>query len=267
MQPATLRRLLVFGVCLVGVGCLYLVPSMAGAPRQVGGTPVRHDLPTAQPADVSPGSTVTTGRPTTGTGTAAPTTLGSPATFLHRGDAGADNDPTSVTAGHAATARAPGRDADAPSAVGRLSVRNVDAERLTVTWPAAADDVGVVRYTVWLNGFPVLTTQQTRATLTWFNDSSTHVIQVQALDGAGNEGPSSPVLLLERPAPSEATTPPTPSPSTPPTPSPTTSSRPGRTPPTPDTENADRHVPDTDTTSAPTVAGGTGDDGSGVAGS
>ena len=80
----------------------------------------------------------------------------------------------------------------------------MDAERLTVTWPEATDDVGVVSYTVWLNGFFVLSTQQRRAILPWFNDSSTHVVQVRALDAVGNEGPSSPTLLVVRPSPSPA---------------------------------------------------------------
>ena len=82
----------------------------------------------------------------------------------------------------------------------------LDAERLTVTWPEAGDDTGVVSYRVWLNGFFVLSTQQPRASLHWFNDSSTHVVQVRALDAAGNEGATSPTLLVVRPTPSPAPT-------------------------------------------------------------
>ena len=47
MQPATIRRLLVFGVCVAGAAGLYLVPGIAGAPARLGSTPARHDLPTA----------------------------------------------------------------------------------------------------------------------------------------------------------------------------------------------------------------------------
>ena len=61
--------------------------------------------------------------------------------------------------------------------------------------------MAVVSYHVWLNGFLVLDTQQTRASLSWFNDSGTHVVQVQALDAVGNQGPSSPTLLVVRPSP------------------------------------------------------------------
>ena len=67
--------------------------------------------------------------------------------------------------------------------------------------PAYDDDTGVVGYRVLFNGFFVLATQQTRATLAWLNDSNTYVIQVRALDVAGNEGPSRPTLLVSRPAP------------------------------------------------------------------
>jgi hypothetical protein len=105
-----------------------------------------------------------------------------------------------------ATAVQPGRDENPPAAVGPLSVTRLDAEWLTVTWPAATDDVGVVSYKVWLNGFLVLSTQQPRASLHWFNDSSTHVVQVRALDAVGNEGASSPTLLVVRPSPSPAAT-------------------------------------------------------------
>ena len=49
MQPATIRRLLVFGVCLAGAGALYLVPGIAGAPVGLDSAPARHDLPTTTP--------------------------------------------------------------------------------------------------------------------------------------------------------------------------------------------------------------------------
>ena len=52
MQPATIRRLLVLGVCLAGVGGLYLMPSTVGSPadRQ---SPARWDLQTARPSIAS----------------------------------------------------------------------------------------------------------------------------------------------------------------------------------------------------------------------
>jgi hypothetical protein len=199
MSPATVRRLLVFGVCLAGVGCLYLVPSMAG-PSQRTGSPATRDLPTA-------GWTAAAGVSVTAA-TLAPESTGDliprqtswrgsvPSSAATRGD---DRQPAATRA--AATANPPGRDDNPPDPVGRLSVVGSDQARLTVAWPEATDDVGVAGYQVLLNGFLVLVTHQPRATLAWFNDSNTHVIQVRALDGAGNIGPPSPTLLVSRPAP------------------------------------------------------------------
>lgn len=194
MQPATIRRLLVLGVCLAGVGGLYLMPSTTGSLAD-GRSSARWDLQTARP---SIASVVAVTSPEL-IGTPAPSPARSPQTT------------TLPTGAHRpaarpmATAGQPGRDTNPPAAVARLSVTRVDAKRLTVTWPEASDDVGVVSYRVWLNGFFVLSTQQPRASLHWFNDSSTHVVQVRAVDAVGNEGGSSPTLLVVRPSPSPAT--------------------------------------------------------------
>ena len=232
MQPATIRRLLVFGVCLAGAGALYLVPGIAGAPVGLDSAPARHDLPTTTPTATTavPASTSGpvsfTGSPPSAPITTEPTGDGtqadqSPTT----GGAGADRRAITTTARRpAATAGAPGRDHTPPSAVGRLTVTRLDPDRLTVTWPEAGDDVGVVSYHVWLNGFLVLDTQQTRASLTWFNDSGTHVVQVQALDAVGNQGPSSPTLLVVRPSPTAPAGDPDGSGTSSPTPTPTSTS-------------------------------------------
>jgi hypothetical protein len=201
MQPATIRRLLVVGVCLAGVGALYLVPGPAGSPAGLG-SPAQRDLPTAQPsvATVVSVTTPVLAPGTTGTLAATPTAALPPTTTFRAGQPGADRLATRPPA----TAGRPGRDKNPPGAVGPLRVTNANAERLTLTWPAADDDVGVASYEVWLNGFVVLSTQQRRASLVWFNDSTTHVVQVRALDAVGNAGPSSPTLLVARPGPSPA---------------------------------------------------------------
>ncbi|HEY5784752.1 MAG TPA: hypothetical protein VIT65_08240 [Microlunatus sp.] len=203
MQPATIRRLLVFGVCLAGVGGLYLMPSTAGSPAGRG-SPGQRDLPASPPSVATVVSVATPMLEPGSFGTVAATPAARfPSTTDRRaGMPGADR-PVSRPM---ATAGRPGRDQNPPGAVGPLSVTRVDADRLTVTWPTATDDVGVVSYKVWLNGFVVVTTQQQRASLPWFNDSSTHVVQVRALDAVGNEGPSSPTLLVVRPSPSPAAT-------------------------------------------------------------
>lgn len=211
MQPATMRRLLVFGVCLVGIGCLYLVPSMAGSSRPGNSGVPRHDLPRPSPAAVTLATTAAAPRPpapltvASGGATTATTARSAPATrigALTGGEAGfpgpaEDSVPSTRSA---VTAAAPGHDDEPPGPVGELEVVNLDPRLLTVSWPAVRDDGGVVTYQVRLNGFRVLATQQTRATLGWFNDSDTHVVQVRAQDAAGNEGPSSPTLMVSRPS-------------------------------------------------------------------
>ncbi len=184
---------MVFGVCLTGVAALYLMPSTTGSPAGVG-SPAQRDLPTARPSVATVVSVATPAlSPTAATPATYPLT-----TAVRAGQTGADRPGSRPMA----TAGRPGTDQSPPDAVGALTVTRVDAERLTVTWPAAGDDVGVVSYSVWLNGFFVASTQQPRAILPWFNDSSTHVVQVRALDAVGNVGASSPTLLVVRPSPS-----------------------------------------------------------------
>ena len=174
MQPATIRRLLVFGVCLAGAGGLYLVPGLARSPGQASAPPARHDLPAPAPGPLDSVPVAAVRREP-----AAPGTAGPPA-----------------------TAAAPGRDGIPPAAVGLPQVAAATVERLTVAWPAGEDDVGVASYQVWLNGFLVVVTQRTSATVRWFNDTTIHVVQVRASDAAGNEGPASQTLLVHRPHPS-----------------------------------------------------------------
>jgi hypothetical protein len=204
MQPATIRRLLVFGVCLAGVGGLYLVPGMVRSPDQTS-APARHGRSTPAPsppngvpatAPARPGSAlITSGTlpPTAPTATGVPVR---PVAAVRREPA------TPRTAGAPATAAAPGRDDTPPAAVGLPQVAAATVERLTVAWPSGADDIGVVSYQVWLNGFLVVATQRTSATVRWFNDTNIHVVQVRARDAAGNEGPPSPTLIVHRPHPS-----------------------------------------------------------------
>ena len=97
-------------------------------------------------------------------------------------------------------------------------------DRLSLTWTAATDNVGVIGYRIWLNGFEVATTAETEAKLRWFNeDSGQHVVQIRAIDAAGNQSRSSPTLVVVRPSPEPTSTP---SESPTPTPGPTQSDRP-----------------------------------------
>jgi hypothetical protein len=97
-------------------------------------------------------------------------------------------------------------------------------DRLSLTWTAATDNVGVIGYRIWLNGFEVATTAETEVKLRWFNeDSGQHVVQIRAIDAAGNQSRSSPTLVVVRPSPEPTSTP---SESPTPTPGPTQSDRP-----------------------------------------
>jgi hypothetical protein len=222
MHAVTIRRMIVFGVCALGVGSLYLVPSIARSPEQLrlsGST----DEPTTSPVGAGPSKQRESSSPTgdrespTGDGVAsgdtAPDTQPS-ATRSKSADADGDSNQKS---GASQTKAA--KDSDPPQPVADIEASKVTTRRLTISWPAASDNVGVVGYRIWLNGFEVATTAETRARLRWFNaDSGQHVVQIRALDAAGNESQSSPTLVVTRPSP-EPTGTPTPEPSDSPTPS------------------------------------------------
>jgi len=126
------------------------------------------------------------------------------------------DDPSNRKAGADTTKAA--KDSDPPQPVADIEASKLTARRLTISWPAARDNVGVIGYRIWLNGFEVATTAETRARLRWFNDDSgRHVVQIRALDAAGNQSQSSPTLVVTRPS-AEPTPTPTPDPSDSPTP-------------------------------------------------
>ena len=94
------------------------------------------------------------------------------------------------------------------------------SDELSLSWPAATDNTRVIGYRIWLNGYEVASTAETRATVRWFNDDAgQHVVQVKAIDAAGNQSTSSPTLLITRPS-TEPVPDPHPEPPTP-TPTPT----------------------------------------------
>jgi hypothetical protein len=101
----------------------------------------------------------------------------------------------------------------------------VTADELSLSWPAATDNRRVIGYRIWLNGYEVATTAETRATLRWFNDDEgQHVVQIKAIDAAGNQSKTWSTLLVTRPSPEPTEPPPTttkPTPTLEPTPTPT----------------------------------------------
>lgn len=226
MQPATIRRLLVFGVCLVAVSCLYLLPSVSSTSSQISTSSGPHDSRTTPPgAAAGDVSGPARGTPSQSGPVASelPDPLATPRAdatpgSINRGSvvdttestgsaAAPTQEPTtqrvSAPRGQpAATAVDPRTDHVPPTAITRLWTTGTDQQELGLAWTAATDDRGSVWYEVSVNGFAVTTTQQTDATVRWFNDASTHVVQVRAVDLAGNKGPWSPTLLVTRPSPS-----------------------------------------------------------------
>ena len=254
-----MRRLLVFGVCAFGVSCLYLVPSIARSPGQV--SYPRSDRPlneVAGPTASAPVSLVrtsagpvaqrTAGTPTRrATGTEEPggglATTGAAPTFSAPTHAGATAfDPRVAT------------DDTPPDPVSAISFGPVTTRTLTVRWDPAHDDNDVIGYRVWLNGFPVATTAETHVTVNWFNnDASQHVVQVRALDAAGNESTTSPNALINRPTetPSPTTTP-TPTESATATSTPTPGPSSAQPTPTPTEQPTEQSSTPTSSTASPT---------------
>jgi hypothetical protein len=212
-------------VCTLGVLSLYLVPSVAGSPS-----------PVAMPQTANEPEPGTSGRATvrvpqagaTGIGQPVDTTLPSaegtqvpaPADEPEPVDQPSQASSRPTDEGRTAFDPADSPDSEPPAAVTTISPAKVTADELSLSWPAATDNRRVIGYRIWLNGYEVATTAQTRATLRWFNDDEgQHVVQIKAIDAAGNQSKVWSTLLVTRPVP-EPTEPPEPT-TTPTTPSPT----------------------------------------------
>lgn len=230
MRAATIRRMIVFGVCALGVGSLYLVPSIARSPEQLG-VPKANDEPTTQPAGAQPDTSPQSASPSRDRDPGAGDEVDhSPAADPAMKPADAAAQKPDNARGHStrkAVVEPKGaKDSEPPQPVADIEPSAVTANRLNLKWPAARDNVGVIGYRIWLNGFEVATTAETQARLRWFNDDSRqHVIQIRALDAAGNQSRSSPTLVITRPSPDPTDTP-TPSESPTPTAEPNDSGRP-----------------------------------------
>jgi hypothetical protein len=233
VRAVTIRRLIVFSVCALGVGSLYLVPGVAKSPEQIRLSGATDDS-TGSPAGAQSGepqqsaSTVGARESVAGGGGGSLDTAEDAPARTRTG--GADDSPDHL--GRNSGDDEVIKDSEPPQPVANIQPARVTPEQLTISWPAAADNVGVIGYSVWLNGFEVTTTAETQAQLRWFNDDSgQHVVQIRALDAAGNQSATSPTLMVTRPSPGPTATP-TPQPPGSPTPSaePSKPSHPGAKP-------------------------------------
>ena len=227
MRPVTIRRFLVVGVCTVGVACLYLAPSVARSPDPAGSgvsgdRPISRPSTTAKPAAVqSAGQAIPGARAET---SLAPEPTGNTDELADSADEPTSSSQTepkpqphlqpSRSGATAFDPKEKDRDDTPPDPVGGIRFGRVTPTELTVRWAPANDDTGVVGYRLWLDGFMVATTADTQVTVKWFNDDmGQHVIQLKALDAAGNLSETAQSVLVVKPTPE-----PTPQPSAEPTP-------------------------------------------------
>ena len=217
--------MIVFGVCSLGVAALYIVPSVAGSPSPMT-MPRTADEPAPKPAGRASVRVPQAGATGVGRPVDAPVTTAAQPPRMAPVDGPEETDeptrPRVRPTDRPRTAFAPdaARDSEPPSPVATISPAKVTADELTLSWPAATDNRRVIGYRIWLNGYEVATTAQTRATLRWFNDDEgQHVVQIKAIDAAGNSSDTWSTLLVTRPSPEPAeTSRPTPAPSSTPTP-------------------------------------------------
>lgn len=217
--------MIVFGVCALGVGSLYLAPSIARTPEQIG-VPKANDGPTRGPlgarSDKSPESASPSGDRDSLDGSQSDRQAAAPTQPSATDRQSIDADERRSSTKSADEPKDTEDDSVPPEPVADIEPSAVTVDQLSLRWPAATDDVGVIGYRIWLNGFEVATTAETQAKLRWFNDDSGHhVVQIRAVDAAGNQSRSSPTLVITRPSPDPAATPtpsesPTPTESQPP---------------------------------------------------
>jgi hypothetical protein len=214
VNPTQIRRLLVFAVCALGVGALY-VPGLSKPPQPLSSAPSPERPGPGSAGSVSPAVAVRSGAtdspggirplPADATRPVIRVLDSLPRTELDR--AGQRFRPRRAAAGATATDPNDTSDKTRPDPVSDLEVVDVTRDTVTLSWRPARDNVGVVGYGVWLNGFRVATTSKVRAKVDLFNDDlAEHVVQVRALDAAGNEGDASASMLVARPS-TEPTTP------------------------------------------------------------
>jgi hypothetical protein len=202
--------MIVFGVCAFGVGSLYLVPSIARTPEQIG-VPKANDGPTSEPlgaqSDKSPESASPTGDRDSIDGNHKDRQAAVPTQPSETDSRSIDAD-EGRSSMQSADQPNETEDSGPPQPVADIEPSAVTVDQLSLRWPAATDDVGVIGYRIWLNGFEVATTAETQAKLRWFNDDSGHhVVQIRAVDAAGNQSRSSPTLVVTRPSPDPTATP------------------------------------------------------------
>lgn len=78
-----------------------------------------------------------------------------------------------------------------PPSIPVVAASTLSSSAITVSWPAATDNVSVVSYTIYRNGNAIATQADLSLTDAGLNDGTTYVYTVLATDAAGNTSPLS----------------------------------------------------------------------------
>ncbi|HEY3763955.1 MAG TPA: metallophosphoesterase [Gaiellales bacterium] len=105
----------------------------------------------------------------------------------------------------ALTLTAPGDDARAPTAPKGLTAQATSGTRVTLSWTAATDNVGVAGYTIYRAGAPIATVAGSRTTFTdsGLAPATTYRYAVDAVDASGNRSAHTPTVSATTFAPGD----------------------------------------------------------------
>jgi large repetitive protein len=82
-------------------------------------------------------------------------------------------------------------DFNAPTAPLNLKVNRTSRTSVSLTWDAATDDVGVIKYEIYVNGLRSYVTLNTSYTVNELTAFNTYAFYVKAIDASGNVSPAS----------------------------------------------------------------------------
>ncbi len=91
-------------------------------------------------------------------------------------------------------------DTEPPTAPAAPAVSSLASTSVTLTWPAATDNVRVTGYNIYENGVFVGTTTTTNFSVTGLGPASSYIFTVRALDASGNVSGASASVSLTTPA-------------------------------------------------------------------
>lgn len=88
------------------------------------------------------------------------------------------------------------KDTVAPAAPSGLAFDNITETSATLTWSSALDNIGVVRYEIYIDGRRLSATSNTKVSYSGFLPGKSYKFSIIAYDASGNASPSSPEITL-----------------------------------------------------------------------